>query len=97
MSDIRPCLVVIESVQGTTPGLADDITYTVAVAFENGERVSGIAGVKPDWPRWKAPQLIQAAAVGSRHPGFVRSPRGGSVEVLSAWILELPATKECGK
>ena len=93
MSDIRPCLVIVESVQGTTPGPASGITYTVAVAFENGDRISGIAGVTPDWPRWST--NVDAAAVGSRHPGFVRGPRGGSVEVLSAWILELPHVEPC--
>ncbi len=95
MSDIRPCLVVVESVQGTTPGPASGITYTVAVAFENGDRMSGIEGVKPDWPRWPDSVKIDAAPVGSRHPGFVRGPRGGSVEVLSAWILELPHVEPC--
>lgn len=95
MNDVRPCLIIVESVQGPVTGLADDITYTVAIAFEDGGRVGGIAGVVPDWPRWAAPIQIDAAAVGSRHPGFVRGQAVGGPEVLSAWILELPHTEPC--
>lgn len=95
MSDIRPCLIIVESIQGATPGPASGISYTVAVAFENGDRHTGIAGVTPDWPRYPDELNITAAKVGSRHPGFVRGPFGGSLEVLSAWIKELPAFKGC--
>lgn len=104
MSELRNVILIIESVQGVTPGLSAQISYTCTLVFDNGERREGVAGIRPAYRRWPAPIQIDAALPrgfvnpdGSieegMYPGVERGPEGATV--LSAWILELPATKGC--
>lgn len=105
MSDIRNCAIIIESVQGVTPGLASGITYTCTLAFDDGERREGITGIRPTWRRWPAPIQIDAAVPRGTvnpdgsieegiYPGYIRCPDHGN-EILSAFILELPHCEPC--
>lgn len=104
MSELRNVILIIESVQGDTPGLSAQISYTCTIVFDNGERREGVKGIRPAKRRWPAPQLIHAASPRGTvnpdgtveegmWPGVERGPEGATV--LSAWIDELPATKGC--
>ena len=104
MTELRNVIPIIESLQGPPIGLAQDISYTCTLVFDNGERRGGVSGIRPSYRRWPAPIQIDAALPrgtvnpdGSieegMYPGVERGPEGATV--LSAWIVELPHTREC--
>ncbi len=104
MSELRNVILIIESVQGESPGLAAQISYTCTIVFEGGERREGQAGIVPTGRRWQSPIKIDAAPPrgtvnedGSIEegmwPGVERGPEGATV--LTAWINELPHCEPC--
>lgn len=88
MVTIVPMTGVIVSVQGTTPGPASGITYTVKVNLPNGSTAE-YAGVKPHNTRY--PDSIDTVAASNGTAFFVFSVGG----IFQYQIIELPATTGC--
>lgn len=79
---------VVMSVQGTTPGPASGISYTVGINLASGVRI--VDGVKPHGNRWPDALDIDGAAM-------VNQPIGG--EVVGGRVLwkffEPPVLRTC--
>ena len=87
-----PCMVTVQSVQGTTPGPASGISYTVIVQYkDNGAfRSFTTAGVQPPvQTRWADPWIVRAAPVNSQWQGQIVNAN------LQAFIVEERDWVEC--
>jgi hypothetical protein len=78
---------MIVSVQGTNPGAASGISYTVDVNFPAGKLQ--LVGVKPAWSRPPDAIDTRAAAVGT---ACLVSIVG---DLVQAFIPEFPDTQSC--
>lgn len=88
MQDPRPILGRIVSVQGTTPGPASGISYTVACHDANVDGVYRLDGQKPI-RRWPDTLDTVAFAVGSMVQGIV------DANVVQWHSMEMPDFAEC--
>lgn len=88
MQDPRPIIGRIVSVQGTTPGPASGITYTIACHDANVDGVYRLDGQKPI-RRWPDTIDTVAFAVGSMVHGIV------DANVVQWHSMEMPDFGEC--
>lgn len=79
---------IIDSVQGTNPGPASGISYTVKMSFPSGT-VAVVSGVKPHNWRWPNTLDTQAATPGT---AVLAYDVGGQMQFF---ICEGLATTEC--
>lgn len=88
MQDPRPILGRIVSVQGTTPGPASGITYTIACHDANVDGVYRLDGQKPI-RRWPDTLDTVAFAAGSMVHGIV------DANVVQWHSMEMPDFADC--
>lgn len=82
------CPGVIRSVQGTSPGPATGITYTVEFSMPSGQTAT-MANVKPHNSRYPDTIDTVAATVGTAVLAFDIG------DVMQVFIFEMFATTEC--
>ena len=88
MASATPIPGVIDSVQGTNPGRASGITYTVTVNLPNGSTAT-FSGVKPHNQRYPDTIDTRAATPGTWFTAF---DVGGTFQYQ---IIEIADTTEC--
>lgn len=104
MRELQNVAIFIESVQGVTPGLASQISYTCTLVFDDGSQKHGVPGIVPAGRRWPAPIKIDAAVPSGTvnpdgsveaglWPGYAMGPEG--TQAISAFIDELPHVEPC--